>query len=504
MEISVISLILNGFKTTLLPYNLLLMTIGMFVGIVVGILPGLTATMAVALLVPITFMMNPSSGIILLGAIWCGGVYGGSGSAVLINVPGTPSSFITSLDGFAMTQKGQADEALYASLFSSVIGGVFGVLVLLTIFAPLSKLSVKMGQAEYFWLCVFGLTSVASVASGNVVKGIAGSAIGLLLGMVGINPITGTGRYTFGVSKLIQGIPLIPTLVGLFAFSQMLTLVKESSLTIAPYSPNKNAAKYVLTHMFKKCKIILLRSSIIGTIIGILPGAGGDIAAIISYNEARRWDKNPERFGKGAIEGVIASETANNAMVGGACVPMLGLGIPGASVAAIIMGGLLAHGIVPGSQMMAKSGDIAYSFIAGLLIANIIMLVVGFFLLKITTNILRIPTYYIIPIILLLSTIGSFAVRNSMLDVIIMLVLGFLGYLLKKVDVPVAPIALGLILGPITEQALGIQLTIAKARGSVLKTLFLRPVSVILILLSIFSILSPILTEKIKSLKKND
>jgi len=498
MESNLMILFINGFTNALHPYHIILMCLGVIGGIIIGTLPGLTATMATALLVPFTFRMNPSAGLVLLGAVWCGGVYGGANSAILLNIPGTPSSFATTLDGYPLTKRGDADLALIMSLISSVIGGIFGVLVLAALFAPLARFSVKFGKAEYFWLCIFGLTTISALSSKDLLKGLLGGAIGLLLGTIGLSPISAGPRFTFGYMPLIQGVALIPALIGMFAFSQALTMVEHDEKYIATYKHRKGITKKVFKYLFSKCKLLLLKSSIIGTFIGILPGAGGSVASIISYNEARRSDKNPEKYGEGAIEGIIASETANNAVIGGACIPMLGLGIPGAPVAAIIMGGLLAHGIIPGSKLLVESGNIAYDFIAALLLSNIIMLFIGYFMIKLTANCLRIPSYFIVPIILVLSTIGSYTMRNSLLDVKIMFIVGILSFILSKVGISPAPMSLGLILGPIAEESLGISLVIAKAKGSILQVLVCRPLSILLILLSIITMLTPIFLEKYK------
>lgn len=486
-----------GLLNSIQPNHLILMSLGIVAGIIIGTLPGLTATMATALLVPFTFHMEPSTGLVLLGAIWCSGVYGGSNSAVLLNIPGTPSSFTTTLDGYPMTKKGEADKALFTSLFSSVMGGIFGVIVLILLFAPLARLSVKFGKAEYFWLCVFGLTSISTLTTKNPVKGIIACTLGLFLSTIGLSPINGMPRFTFGYRPLIQGVALIPALIGMFALAQVLGFMQKEEKYIAEYKQTPGLVKFVISYIARKCKINLLRSSIIGTLIGILPGAGGAIASIISYNEAKRWDKHPEKYGKGAIEGLVASESSNNAMIGGACIPMMGLGIPGAPVAAIIMGGLLAHGIIPGSKLLTESADVAYTFIASLLVSNILLLVIGFFMLKLTSKILKIPTAFIAPSVLVLATIGAYAIRNSYLDLIIMLLVGLFSFYFLK-DTSPAPMALGLVLGPIAEEALGVTLQIGIAKGSVFQTLFFRPVSLVLILMCILSILSPLFRNRKK------
>jgi len=477
------------------------MAFGVTAGIIVGTLPGLTATMAVALLVPVTFIMEPASGLVMLGAIWCGAIYGGANAAILLNIPGTPSSIATTMDGYPMTKNGEADKALLTSLISSVIGGIIGVIILLTLFAPLAQVSLKFGKPEYFWLCIFGLTTISAMSTGNVVKGLLGGLFGLLLGTIGLDPIAGVPRFTFGYRPLVQGIQLVPALIGFFAFSQMLTLMERDEKYIARYKQTSSLLKSLLSEMLQKGKSVLLRSSILGTFIGMLPGAGGPVASIIAYNEAKRWDKNPEKYGKGAIEGLMASESSNNAVIGGALIPMMGLGIPGCPAAAVIMGGLLAHGIIPGSKLLVESGDVAYTFITSLIIANLIMLPVGYFMLKLVANILNVPLYFVAPVILVLSSIGAYALHNSMLDVFVMVIFGTIAYILSKAGIDPGPMALGMVLGPIAEDALGVSLVIAQAKGSILQTLFLRPVSLILIILSILSAFSPLILDYLKKKK---
>lgn len=487
----IIELIVNGFLSSLQLKHLLLITISIAAGIVIGGLPGLTATLGVSILLPFTFTMDPSTGLIMLGAIWCGAMYGGSISAILLNIPGTPSSIATTFDGYPMAQSGKADKALLVGLVASVFGGIVGVIILMALFAPLAEMSLLFGKPEYFWLAIFGLTTIGAMSTKNVVKGLLGGAIGLLLGTIGMDPIAATPRFTFDYYPLVQGVHIIPALIGIFAFSQILNLSESESRSKVTYKKTPNILSVVFKELWKKSRINLVRSSIIGNLIGILPGAGGAIASLISYNEAKRWDKNPEKFGKGSVEGLVASEAANNAMIGGALIPMMGLGIPGAPVAAVMMGGLLAHGITPGSKLLVESGDIAYTFIASLVVSNLIMLVVGYFMLKGVANVIRIPNHFIVPTIFILAIIGSYAFRNSMVDVYIMFACGLLAYLLSKAGVSPGPIALGLVLGPIAEEALGVSLVLAEAKQSITQVLFLRPISMVLILLSVLSVMSP-------------
>lgn len=478
------------------PFNLFLLIAGIAGGIIIGALPGLTATMGVALMVPVTFAMNPISGLIMLGGIYQGAIYGGSNSAILINTPGTPSSVATTFDGWPMTQKGKAPEALNTALVGSAFGGIVGAIFLLLLAGPLARFSLMFGAAEFFWLCIFGLSTIAAMSQNNIAKGLVAAALGMLVATIGLDPVGGAPRFTFGNYSLVQGIEVIPAMIGLFSFSQVIRLVGSSNENIASYTQEKGVIFRVLRYVFLKCKANLLRSSLIGTIIGILPGAGGEIASIISYNEGKRWDKNRSQYGKGCMEGVVASETANNAVIGGGLIPMLTLGIPGSAVAAIIMGALLAHGIVPGFKIFETNGELAYTFINSLIIGNLLMIVIGAILVKGIAKVLNIPTPYIGVAIIALAAIGSYAIRNSMLDVVVMLFFGLIGYLGDRIGLDVGTMALGIILGPIVEDNFTKAIALGTADGSVLGGFFGSTISVILIILTLASVFSPYLIGK--------
>lgn len=484
-------LALAGLQNALLPYHIGLASFGIVVGIIVGALPGLSSTTACALLVPFTFAMEPSTGLILLGSIWTGAIYGGSNAAILLNIPGTPSSIATAFDGYPMTKKGQGEVALLTGLVSSVIGGLVGVLVLLLAFAPLAVLSLKFGKSEFLWLCIFGLSTIAAMSSENCVKGLLGGAIGLMLGTIGLDPVIGIPRFTYGFDSLIDGIQLVPALIGIFAFAQVLELTQQKKVVIAEYKRTPNLIRVVSNTLLSKCKLNLARSSLIGTFIGMLPGAGGPVASLISYSEAVRWDKNPQRFGTGDIDGVVASEAANNAVIGGSLVPMMGLGIPGCATAAVVMSGLMVHGIIPGSKMLTESAPIAYTFIMSLILANFLMLVIGYFMLRLSANLLRVPVRWIIPMVLVLAAIGSYSLRNSMVDIYIMAGCGIGSFYLSKVGVEAGPISLGLVLGPIVEDALNVSLSMVQAKGSYLEVFLFRPLCILFIALTVLSLVAP-------------
>ncbi|MEG6521260.1 tripartite tricarboxylate transporter permease [Desulfotomaculum sp. 1211_IL3151] len=487
---------LAGLLNALTPINLLVASLGVAGGIIIGALPGLTATMGVALMVPLTFAMDPSTGLVLLGAIYSGAIYGGSNSAILINTPGTPSAVATTFDGWPLCRQGRADEALVASLFSSAFGGIVGTIALMFLAVPLATAALKFGAPEFFWLCIFGLSTIAAMSMDNVLKGLMSGALGLLIAGIGLDPTAGTPRFTFGTDSLVAGIDVIPAMIGLFSFSQVIALIGSKDNFIADYKQRKGVLGIVLRKIWKDCKTNIMRSSIVGTFVGILPGAGGEIASIITYNETKRWDKNPQKFGKGAIEGVVASESANNAVIGGSLIPMLTLGIPGSAVAAIIMGGLLAHGIAPGFKIFSENGDVAYTFIMSLIVANILMFIIGMFLIKGTARILNVPTTYVGVGVVVLSVIGSYAIRNSMTDVVMMIVFGLIGHFGGRIGLDTGAMALGIILGPIVEENLSKSLSLAGAEGSLWTVFFTNPISLVLILLTLASVFTPAMLKR--------
>lgn len=476
------------------PLNMFLMIAGLAGGIIIGALPGLSATMGVALMVPVTFAMDTTSGLVMLGAIYVGAIYGGANSAVLICTPGTPSSVATTFDGWPMCQKGQADQALYGSLISSSFGGLVGTVMLFCLAAPLARFALKFGGPESFWLCIFGLSTIAVMSSGNMIKGLLSGAIGLLVATVGLDPNAGVPRFIFGYYPLIQGIEVIPAMIGLFSFSQVLYLIGSYKPFLAKYNPQPGAFWGTFKELFTKCKTVLMRSSLIGGLVGMMPGAGGEIASIIAYNESKRWDRNPEKYGKGAIEGVAASESANNAVIGGALIPMLTLGIPGSAVAAVMLGALLAKGIQPGFKVFTQSGELAYTFIMSQFAVNLMMLPVGYLLAKIMTRLLKIRLTLVAIGIVMLSVIGSYAIRNSMLDVWLVIVFGFIGYFCKRVGLDTGAMALGIILGPMIEENLGKCVYLSRASGdSVIQVFLESPVAIVLILLTALSLLTPLI-----------
>ncbi|BAS27829.1 tripartite tricarboxylate transporter permease [Limnochorda pilosa] len=485
--------VLAGLANNFAPLNALLLGLGVLGGIVVGSLPGLTATMGLALLVPFTFAMRPETGLVMLGGLYVGAMYGDAIPASLINTPGTPSAIATSFDGYPLTRQGKAQHALVAAAFSSMVGAVVGGVVLLTLSPPLAEASLRFGPPEYFWMAVFGLTIIGTLASGSMWKGLAGGALGLLISTVGIAPIGGDVRFTFGLASLQAGIDLIVALIGFFCLPQVFRMVEErhQRYQVAEYRERPGVVAEVVAELVGK-PFLLIRSSIIGTVVGIVPGAGGNIASLISYNEAARWSGRPEQFGKGIIDGVAASESANNAVAPGAMVPLLTLGIPGSPASAVILGALLLHGMRPGADLYSVHASVTYTFIWAMILAGFVTFGLGMVLSRYIARIINVPINLLVPFIVFLSVIGSFAVRNNLLDVAVMLGFGILGYVTEKLGLQPGPIVLGLILGPIAEQGLVQSLLMGRATGSLAAVFFTRPISIALILLSLVSAAWPV------------
>lgn len=444
--------IFNAILTNLQFSHLLVVLIGTLAGTVIGALPGLSAVSGVALLLPFTFTMDPAQGLIMLAAVYMSAEYGGSISAILINTPGTSGAACTMLDGTPLTRQGKAQEALYISLLAGTVGGLIGALALLFFTPTLADMSLLLGPAEIFWVAVSGLALVATLSGKHTVKGLIGVAIGVAMTLVGQDAISGDMRFMFDDYRLVGGIPLVPALLGLFAVASILELLERSSEAVAPLTLRKGALRSVVVAL-SKMKIQLLWSSILGTAVGIIPGAGASISAFVAYGEAKRISKTPEMFGKGSYEGVAAPEAANNAVVGGALVPLLALGIPGSGSAAIMFGALTIHGILAGPRLFTERADIVYTFMVGLLITVFAMLIIGLLTIRWSSLVVRTPRKAMVPSVLVLSVIGSYGLANNLFDIYVLLIVGVTAYMLTKIDIPVVTIALGLVLGRLMEES---------------------------------------------------
>lgn len=484
------------------PINISLALFGVAAGTVIGSIPGLTATMAVAILVPLTFVMPPDSALILLGAIYTGAIYGGAYAAILLNTPGTPSAIATTFDGYPMAKRGDGDLAVSIACLSSVVGGLVGAIALLLLAPPLAEAALAFGPVEYFWLAIFGLSLIAALSTGDFLKGTIGACFGLLLAMIGVSETSAEVRFTFGSQTLLGGIETVSALIGLYCIPVLIDLVATPAKHLAIPEQKRGFRLAEAFSIMLKNKFNLARSSVIGTLVGALPGAGGSIAGLVSYSEARRSSRDRDSYGKGNPGGIIATESANNATVGGGFIPTLVLGIPGTPPDAVILGALLVQGVRTGPSLFSGSADIVYTFIFGLLLATILMLPVGLIIGRFAYGaIVRAPKAALVPAVAFMTVIGTFAIRNSISDVVIMIVLGIIGWIASKRGFSTSPIVLGLILGSIAEQGFVQSWTIGDAIGDLWGQFFGRPLSMVIIALTLMSFIYPFV-PKIRSIVK--
>lgn len=430
------------------------MLLGVAAGICIGALPGLTATMGVALLLPLTFGMETTQGILMLLGIYCGAIYGGSITAVLLHTPGTPASAATAIDGYAMARKGEGGRALGIVTISSYIGGLVSVACLILISPQLAKLALKFSSAEYFLLAVFGLCIIGNISGKSIEKGLICGCIGVLVASIGVDSVTGYMRFsTFNgkaILNFLGGISYIPVMIGLFAMSQAFEGIEEIfqrdkvEAKITRVLPSRQDMKTI----FRVAPI----TGLVGTFIGIIPGAGADIGAFVGYDVARSMSKHPEEFGKGSPEAISGPEGGNNGVTGGALIPMLTLGVPGDAVTAILIGALTVKGLNPGPMLFTNHKVLVYSIFIGMFLANTIMFLMGMSGIKLFSKVLKVPKAILTPVIFILCVIGSYAMNNNLFDVGVMLVFGIVGYFFTKVKIPTSPAILGLILGPMAEK----------------------------------------------------
>ena len=481
------------------PVNLMLAVVGVVAGTIIGSLPGLTATMAIAVLVPITFSMEPASALIMMGAIYTGAIYGGAYAAILLNTPGTPSAIATTLDGYPMAKRGDGDLAITLACVASVVGGLVGAAFLFALAPPLADIALAFGPVEYFWLAIFGLTLIAALSEGNMVKGLIGGCLGLLLACVGVAEVSADIRLTFGSETMLGGIEVISALIGLYCIPVLIDLVATPDKHLHVETKSGGIRFGDAMAISWKGKWNLLRSSVLGTVVGILPGAGGSIAGLVAYSEARRSSKTPEKFGTGEPQGLQATESANNATVGGGFIPTLVLGIPGTPPDAVILGALLVQGVKVGPNLFQAESSIVYTFIFGLFLATILMLPIGLLIGKYAyRTIVEIPKAMLVPTVAFMTLIGTFAIRNNTADVIIMISLGVMGWVLNRFGFRASPIVLGLILGRIAEQGFVQGWTIASATGNYVGMFFGRPITIAILCAIVLALFGPVWTRRMK------
>ena len=492
---------LQYFPLALTFTNLLTLILGVIGGLILGATPGLSPTMAVALLVPFTFHMDPATGLILLGAVYTATVAGGAISAILINIPGAPANIATLLDGHPMAQQGKSQTALYVCFISSLVGGLFGMLIMVLFTPPLARIALRFGPSEMFWIAIFGITVMAGLASGSIAKGLIGGMFGLLISTIGYSPVLGVPRFVF-LDVLTGGVAIIPALIGLFAIPQVFFLAETLGARIERpvFKPEKGVLFKTLVQNLKMGKALGI-GSITGSIIGIIPGAGGQVSGLIAYDQIRKFSKKPKSFGTGNPEGVAAAESANNAMVGPSLIPLLTLSVPGSPTAAVLLGGLLIHGLFPGPDLFINNASVTYTFIASLVLAQLAMCVFGLTMSRYSYMVMSVPNLYMIAAVTVLAVYGTYSVQNSFDDVIVMFALGTLMYMGRKFGFSPAPVVLGIILGPIAENNFLKGKLIADTDVGALSYFFTGHLNIIIILLCAASIGYSIYGE-IKAYKK--
>ena len=484
---------LNYMGNVFEPFHFLVLVAGTVGGLIMGALPGLSPTMAVALLIPFTFHMTPASGLILLGSVYTATVAGGAVSAILLKIPGAPANIATTFDGHRMVQQGHAAQALQLAFLASGVGGVLGVLVLIFFTPVLAQWALGFGPSHLFWMAVLGVTVIASLASGSVVKGLAAGCMGMWISSIGYDGVQGVHRFAF-TSHLDGGIHIIPALVGLFAVPQVIDMLARS--------PGVGSAATVLRHSLWQALRQVARSprplaigSLAGVIVGLVPGAGGQIAGLVAYDQSRKFSRTPHTYGEGEPEGLIAAETANNAMVGPSLVPLLTLSIPGSPTAAVLLGGLLIHGIFPGPDLFTSHPEVSWTFIDAMLVGQVLMVALGLALCRLAARVILLPENYLAAAVIVLAVFGTYSVQHSYSDVLIMAVLGGGMWVLEKYGFGAGPLVLGIVLGPIAEENFVYGRTIAEAGDGVLPYFFGGALNLSLMSLIVLSIAGSVALE---------
>ena len=477
--------IISGFMTVFQPEAFLLMVFGVIMGIIIGAMPGLSGSMGIILLLPLVYMLSGDVALVMLCGLFCGSMYGGSISAILLNTPGTPSAAATVLDGYPLAQQGKAGKAIGISSFASFVGGIVSSLCLMFIAPQLASLALNFQAADYFSLSVFGLTVMAGASGGSLVKAFLSSALGLLIASVGMDPVTGSPRLTFGSYKLMSGFDILPILIGVFTLSEVMMKACSGS---RPVSSGKSRIDKVIPSFGEMRSVlkVALMGAVIGVLIGIIPGTGGAVACFLAYNITRRISRNPSLFGHGSLEGIAAPEAANNGTTGGALIPMLSLGIPGDVVTSVMLGALVLVGVRPGPMLFVENPHLVYTIFSGMFVIQFLMLGFGFLFARISPRILRISREILMPLIVVICMVGAFSIGNQIYHVWIAVFFGIGGYLMRKFGFPAAPLILGVILGPIAEENLNRALIVS---GNSISVFFTRPISLFFLILSAASVI---------------
>lgn len=476
--------------------NILWINIGVFVGSVFAAIPGLSVILCVILFLPITYTMTAIPGMMFLLGIYCAGGYGGSVSAILINTPGTPHAAATMLDGHPLSRQGRTKAALKIALYASTFGGVFSALMLLFLGPQVAKIAAQLGTAEYFMVCVFGLTIIAGVSGKSIIRGLVSACLGLLISCVGTDPMTSYDRFTFGISRLYLGLDLAVCLIGLFALVEILAKAEKKLGELRLDTAKMHDDGKITKEEFKRMIRPVLMSSLIGVMVGIVPGTGASEASWFSYNTAKNLSKHPEEFGHGSVEGVAAAESANNAVTGATLIPLLTLGIPGDGTVAIMLSALMINGLNPGLSLFTTDGDIMYAIMLGLILVNVFMLIQGKFLTTLFAKVVSIPQEILTPIIVIFCFAGAYSVNENYFDVAVALVFGVLAWVLRKLDLPPVPILLGLVLGRMTETNFRRALLISNGDPSIFVQSIYCKIFLVLIIVAVGAIVRGKLKEQ--------
>lgn len=483
------------------PGTLLFILIGSVLGLFIGALPGLSATMGVAILTPMTFWLPPEQGLAMLIAIYCVAIFAGGIPAILVNTPGTPASMVTTFDGYPLAQQGKAGVALGINAIYSGLGGIVSVFFLMLLAQPIAKFALNFGAAEYFALAFFGLSMIISISGKSIRKGIISGFIGLFIATVGLDPITSTQRFTFGRSELFEGISFVPIMIGLFGLGEVFYqfITKDNGPKDKQNIKNKVGRILPTKKERKEMRKPFALSAIVSPIIGAIPGAGGDIASIVTWEQSKRFAKGKKKdeYGKGSLGGLAATTSSNNGVIGGAFTTMLTLGLPGDAVTAILIGSLMMYGMQPGPNLFVENPEIVYTIIGLLFIANFLVIIVGLLGANLFSRIMLIRQEYIWLSVILFSIIGAFALNNSYFDVWIVLIFGIVGLVFRKLDFPLGPLILGLILGPMAES--NFRRALGMGNGQDYSIFFTRPISLVLISIAILSLVIPVITKIIRS-----
>jgi putative tricarboxylic transport membrane protein len=477
-----------GFSVALQPWNLFYCFVGVFVGTLIGVLPGIGPVGAMSLLFPTTFRISPEAAIIMLAGIYYGAMYGGSTTSILVNIPGEAASVVTCLDGYQMARRGRAGPALGMAAFGSFIGGTLALVGLVLLAPPLSQFALKFGPAEYFSLMVLGLTILVYLAHGSMAKALLMAALGIVLGLVGLDSITARPRLTFDRLELVDGVGLVPIVMGLFGVAEVLVNVERELRREVVASRIRGLLPTARDWLESRWAVV--RGSLVGFFLGILPGGGAVISSFLAYALEKRLARQPERFGQGAIEGVAAPESANNAATGGAFIPLMTLGVPPNVVMAMLMGAFMIHGVQPGPLLMTQNPGLFWGVIASMYLGNVMLLILNLPLIGLWVQVLKVPYRILFPLILLFCLIGVYSVSNSIFDIYVMVGFGAVGYLMKKFEYEGAPLVLAFVLGPLLENNLRKSLILSQGDFAIFVT---RPLSAACLVLAVLLLVSPLL-----------